>query len=800
MNIDAYTMKKCIFLLLFVDTALLAFSQPALRRFTVADGLPTNQVRQIVQLPNHQILVATEGMFSLYNGRRFEPLSCQLDSVHTLPVFGGHDCLWQGDSLLWLKDFYFLYLFDVRERRFRYDYAPFLRQFSLRSFMQKRESTLLQEHKLRLAPFETRWDSLMRTASIPEDLLTAYLCDHQGGQWFGLREEGVCYLPPQASPVRLLSLDNGDIARRMVPIDARYMLVAGEQGIYVFDCQHQSIARTLVTGDIFAYEMSRDARGRIWVSTRSGLYAYVHGELQHYDWKNTSGMIHDYVRFAHSIDENRLLVCNYMHQLGYFYPDQARMEMLNERLPSLNSYRTMMVATSLSNRNHVAVCTQNGLFVLDVSSDNLLSSRLVAEAGRYSRKFNCILHDRTGRTWIGTQNGLLVLSSDTTLSRFTRSEGLSNNCIQSIAEDAQGYIWVATSSGVNRINAQHIPDDVRIRPLGPDDGFPDVEFTERGICIMPDGTLYLATPMGIAAFPVKAFQQPLQPDSLVLVNLRVAEEEMALDTLPLSLSYKQNYIELQVSPLNYAHPRLTTYRYRLRGLEQEWRRTLGDEGLLTIRYSALAPGRYTLEVQASLGDGLWGPVLCKSFHIAPPMWLTWWAKGFYLLFFAVVVIGTISLYVRYRRRRLERENEERVNRLFQLREAAGRQFAQSVEMLPTGGESTGLEENVLLQRVMAAVSAQMDNADYTMEQLARDVGMSRANLYKKMQTQLGITPNDFVRNARLKHAAHLLAETNIPVNQLSLMVGFQTPRYFSQCFRQMFGVTPSQYRGRKEVD
>ena len=75
-----------------------------------------------------------------------------------------------------------------------------------------------------------------------------------------------------------------------------------------------------------------------------------------------------------------------------------------------------------------------------------------------------------------------------------------------------------------------------------------------------------------------------------------------------------------------------------------------------------------------------------------------------------------------------------------------------------------------------------------------DGAMSRANLYKKTQQMLGITPNEFLRNVRLKHAARLLADTSEPVNQISLMVGFQTSRYFSQCFRQMFGVTPSEYR------
>mgnify|MGYP002623821524 CR=1 FL=1 len=54
-----------------------------------------------------------------------------------------------------------------------------------------------------------------------------------------------------------------------------------------------------------------------------------------------------------------------------------------------------------------------------------------------------------------------------------------------------------------------------------------------------------------------------------------------------------------------------------------------------------------------------------------------------------------------------------------------------------------------------------------------------------------------MRNIRLKHAAQLLSSTDIPVNQISLQVGCQTPRYFSQCFKAMFGLTPSEYRNGK---
>lgn len=194
-----------------------------------------------------------------------------------------------------------------------------------------------------------------------------------------------------------------------------------------------------------------------------------------------------------------------------------------------------------------------------------------------------------------------------------------------------------------------------------------------------------------------------------------------------------------------------------------------------------------------MGDDLWGNALRKTFIIRPPLWLTWWAKSGYLLLGTILFIGMMREYLRRKRVKMQRENERRINELFELREEARQQFAQAVDIDPQR-LTTDPEEHKIIERIQQAIDKNMANTDYTVDQLARDIGMSRANLYKKMQQMLGITPNDFMRNVRLKRAAELLTRSQVPVNQLALMVGFQTPRYFSHCFRKMFGVTPSEYR------
>ena len=73
--------------------------------------------------------------------------------------------------------------------------------------------------------------------------------------------------------------------------------------------------------------------------------------------------------------------------------------------------------------------------------------------------------------------------------------------------------------------------------------------------------------------------------------------------------------------------------------------------------------------------------------------------------------------------------------------------------------------------------------------------MSRMNLYRKLQSLTGQTPSEFVRAIRLKKGAQMLASGIPTVAEVADRVGFSTPSYFSKCFKEMFGVLPTQYKG-----
>ena len=208
---------RSILSLLFMLLANIVSAQQQFRHLTVNDGLQNNQIRQIVELPNGQVLVMTEDVFSLFNGRNFVQQVCNMDSVFPLPSFGGHSHIWQGDTLLWIKDFHSLYIYDVREKQFRYDYEEMLRDNrDVSRFIQEDGDSMVMSKVDELAPLRPFVDSLTIGTPLENNWLQTYMRDRQGGQWFGLRDNGIVYSPPSRPMARMVVPVENDAGRAVL--------------------------------------------------------------------------------------------------------------------------------------------------------------------------------------------------------------------------------------------------------------------------------------------------------------------------------------------------------------------------------------------------------------------------------------------------------------------------------------------------------------------------------------------------------------------------------------------------------
>lgn len=139
--------------------------------------------------------------------------------------------------------------------------------------------------------------------------------------------------------------------------------------------------------------------------------------------------------------------------------------------------------------------------------------------------------------------------------------------------------------------------------------------------------------------------------------------------------------------------------------------------------------------------------------------------------------------------------QARIRNLIEERRRRIASFSREEEIKPSDVTITTIDQK-LMTRIMESVEKNMDNAEYSVEELSSDVGMHRMNLYRKIQSLAGMTPSEFIRTMRLKRAAQLLRDDpNLSVSEVSDMVGFNTQKYFTKYFKEMFGVTPSQFRG-----
>jgi DNA-binding response OmpR family regulator len=108
-------------------------------------------------------------------------------------------------------------------------------------------------------------------------------------------------------------------------------------------------------------------------------------------------------------------------------------------------------------------------------------------------------------------------------------------------------------------------------------------------------------------------------------------------------------------------------------------------------------------------------------------------------------------------------------------------------------ETTSLDEQ-FLKKAIEAVEANLTEPNFDVSALAGLVNMSRSTLLRKIKTVTGLTPLEFIRNIRMKHACRMLKDTNMSISETALSVGYYNRKYFTTCFKEEFGITPSEYQ------
>lgn len=134
----------------------------------------------------------------------------------------------------------------------------------------------------------------------------------------------------------------------------------------------------------------------------------------------------------------------------------------------------------------------------------------------------------------------------------------------------------------------------------------------------------------------------------------------------------------------------------------------------------------------------------------------------------------------------------RVKKLIELREQLHRRYSRELVLKPNEVALTSTDEK-FLQRVQELFDERLTDSQFNAQVFSREIGMSRMQLHRKLKALTGHATSELIRSQRLKTAAQLLQKGGVNMSEIGYSVGFNDPSYFSKCFKEFYGYSPSEY-------
>lgn len=431
--------------------------------------------------------------------------------------------------------------------------------------------------------------------------------------------------------------------------------------------------------------------------------------------------------------------------------------------------------------------------------------------------------DRQHRLWaIAAHQGLMRY--DDKADRFVavqRAYHLPAKTIYAINEDRSGALWLAMDGTLARL-AVDGQGTARVQTFTAEDGLPQQAFMPRATYRLGD-TLYFGMTDGYIAFRPDELtrQATASTASLIVSDIQIdgvsvsdmdsahaarITPDLPMATRSLTIPSGVGHFAIECALLSYSHIDQTTYAYRLEGRDQEW--LYAEPGTRRITFDNLAAGHYTLHLCAIDHQGHRTTLpYAISIHVLAPWYATGWAFGVYVL-----IVGLLAwLAWRYVQMQREVQASRRFTTITQTSHLQGEQRASEPrrpasptgptgptgQVMPTETARPRTElsaSSAFLAKATQLVREHLDDSQYNRDRMAADMGMSASSLFVKLREATGMNIQTFIQNIRLNAAADMLrARPDMRISELAYQVGFNTPKYFSQCFKKEFGVLPSDY-------
>lgn len=420
--------------------------------------------------------------------------------------------------------------------------------------------------------------------------------------------------------------------------------------------------------------LADDGKGNLWMGTIDGLSLFK---------KKTAQLTRLNISGRNDVLSEQLILCILPDSVGAWIGTNGR----GLRYTLKNGKTTVVLDKDLSfgtdkhltdnfvtallkePDGHLWVGTQNGLNYYDIKSRKIIRSYKKVRENKYQLSNNNItvlFRDSGKRLWIGTEGGGLNYF-DPKQERFFAiglAQGLKDNVIRSIVEDARGDLWVSTDLGLFDIkfNSFELPftkKNLKIISYTTRDGLIGNQYATQAGLIFQTNEVAFGGINGLTLFnPDKIIKNSIPP-KIVITELLVNNKSLGIDspgsplrmsaivTNSIELPYDQANLEIRFAALNFINSGNNTYAYRLMGSfpGNPWQE-IGR--LRVVHFANLAPGHYIFQVKGANNDGVWSKeVRSLAITILPPIWMRWWAYIIYM-FLSGTIIFIIYRFLRNR--------------------------------------------------------------------------------------------------------------------------------------------------------
>lgn len=263
-----------------------------------------------------------------------------------------------------------------------------------------------------------------------------------------------------------------------------------------------------------------------------------------------------------------------------------------------------------------------------------------------------VFEDSKQNLWIGLEGGGLILfdaEKGAVKKRYSTADGLCNNAVLNIEEDANGFLWLSTFNGLSKFD----PATSRFKNFYESDGLQSNQFSYNASYKLRSGEMLFGGINGFNLFvPEKmtnrTFTPPLYITNILINNKPAAEtgnyikETGNSGITELRIPFKEAVLSFEFTALEYTSPEKIAYAYYLDGWDKNWNYA---GNIHNINYNNIREGRYTLRIKSTNANGDWNNAeTVLTITILPP-----WYRSIIAYILYVVLIGTlVYMFYSYR--------------------------------------------------------------------------------------------------------------------------------------------------------